>query len=373
LFELRCAKCGISYPLGSPICSCPQCGGPLDVDKDYSELDPKRALGKRPASLWDFEEVLPPTSRAARVTIGEPQTPIVEKQLSLPGGGEVRILLKNESLMPTGSFKDRGSSVLVSHLRSVGIREAVTDSSGNAAVSMAAYSYVAGISLKVFAPATITKEKRTIIEAFSAKLHLAETREEAAALAKAAGGCYANHSWHPLFFEGTKTLMYEAVSQAGVPDAVVIPLGSGTLFMGVAEALRELGEHSILDRDVKVFLVRPAGYALGEGGPAERAETLAEGIAIRRPHRLEKIRELISKLRAEVVYVDNDDIAAATRDLLKYGIFSEPTGAAAYAALKRILSEKGASEFRRVLVPVTGSGFKALEKVSKLLQHPRAL
>lgn len=370
MFENHCSSCGITYPIDVSSSSCPKCGGMFDLRKDYASLDVKKALRKPISSLWSLEEVLPPLKE--RVSIGEPLAPIIKHRYNTPTGREVTLYLKNEGLMPTGSFKDRGSAVLVSHMKGIGVREAATDSSGNAGVSMAAYSYVAGIRLKIYTPASISPEKRRVIEIFSAGLEFTATRDEASVKAKGSGLFYANHAWNPIFFEGTKTLLYEAIHQVNRVDAVFIPLGSGTLFLGLMEAIKELREHGALTDDIRVFLVRPVGYELTpETRRASFAEpTIAEGVAIKNLYRRDQILRLIHQNDIEIIYVDNSEIVASLGELIRIGILAEPTGAVPLAGFRNLI-KNGDTEFSRVLIPITGSGLKSLEKLHGLLAAQR--
>lgn len=366
MYEFYCPKCQASYPLSLTTSHCPRCNGILELRKDYTVINARAVVKKDITSMWSLREVLPHISNV--VSIGEPLTPIVTTTYASPSGKKTTVFLKNEGLMPTGSFKDRGSSVLVSYMKSIGIREAATDSSGNAGVSMAVYSYVADIKLTVYSPVSISPEKKKIIEIFKASLALTSSREEASKRAKESGVYYANHSWHPIFFEGTKTFMYEAVIQVRDIDAVFVPLGSGTLFLGIMEAIKELREHDVLKDTPKIYIVRPMGYELpGDRNREPTEQTVAEGIAIKTLYRLDKIMELINSYGVSIVYVNNNDVKIGLKELLKLGIFAEPTGAAAYAGFRKAVETGEDLSYSKVLIPVTGSGFKTLDKIYRIL------
>lgn len=365
MHELLCRACGIRLPIEVRVDRCPRCGGPLSLRKEYSELPVRDALATSPRGLWGYAGLLPPTVRATATSLGEPVTPVIEAEVRL-GGAKAIVLLKNEGLMPTGSFKDRGSAVLVSHLRFLGVSEAVTDSSGNAGASMAAYSRNCGLRLTVYAPSSSSREKLKLIELMGARLVLAPSREEATSAAMSSGLFYANHAWNPLFVEGVKTFVYEALGQLGGFDTVYVPLGSGTMLLGVYEALREIEENVPSFSPPEVVVVRPEGYPVESEGEGAKP-CLAEGIAIRRMHRRAEVREAIGRLGARVVYVRDEHIVSALKALLSRGVLAEPTGAAALAGLLAEHEATGAVPRGRVLVPVTGTGLKSLEKLVSVL------
>lgn len=368
MYEYFCPRCGITYPINISSSECPRCKEMFDLKKDYAVISARKALRRDYTNFWSLVEVLPPTSLKTKITLGEPVTPLIKINYKIHGNKEIELILKNEGLMPTGSFKDRGSSILVSHLKTIGINKLATDSSGNAGVSMAVYSYVADLSLVIYSPSTLSLEKRKMIEIFNSRLVVTESREEASMRAKESGLFYANHSWNPIFFEGTKTFLYEVLKQLDYFDAVFLPLGSGTLFLGFIEALIELNEYNMIENPPKIFLVRPKGYELSKSMENLNVEqSLAEGIAVRYMYRQKRILELINKYDVDLVFIDNKDILSSLREILRFGIFAEPTGVASFAGFKKTLELNTDWDYKRVLIPITGSGFKTLDKIHKLV------
>lgn len=366
MFELYCERCGLSFEIESKIDRCPKCSGPFKLKKEYAEIDVKSIFRKTIKNLWSFDRLFPPTCLKRRVSLGEPLTPILSKEIRYLGK-KVRVLLKNEGMFPTGSFKDRGSSVLISHLKFLHVKKTVTDSSGNAGISMAAYSKNAGISIKVYVPSNTSIEKKRILELYGVHLFLTETRDEASELARKSGEFYANHSWNPIFFEGTKTFLYEALLQRRDFDAIFLPLGSGTLFLGAIEALKEIKENLPGFEDIKIFIIRPEGYDIFDlKRKTSRDETIAEGIAVRPIYRLDEIKNAIEKFGVKTIYIDNNDIVDALKLYIKEGIITEPTGAAALAGLLKYIKSRGDLEFSKALIPITGVGFKSIEKLMRL-------
>ena len=172
------------------------------------------------------------------VSMGEGMTPVIRF--------DDNVLLKMDYLMPTLSFKDRGAAVLVAHCKSIGVEKVVQDSSGNAGNSVAAYCARAGIACEIFVPEGTSPKKINMIEAHGAIANVVPgSRDHCAdvcrAKVEAEGVYYANHVYNPFFYEGTKTYIYEVYEQLGrIPQHLIIPVGNGTLFLGVMQALEHL-------------------------------------------------------------------------------------------------------------------------------------
>ncbi|VEB26534.1 threonine synthase [Actinobacillus lignieresii] len=155
--------------------------------------------------------------------------------------------------MPTLSFKDRGAAVLISHCKSIGVESVVQDSSGNAGNSVAAYCAKAGIQCEIFVPEGTSPKKINMIEAHGAKANVIKgSRDHCADVCRAKveneGVYYANHVYNPFFYEGTKTYIYETFEQLGrIPKHIVVPVGNGTLFIGVIKGLEHLLESGVID------------------------------------------------------------------------------------------------------------------------------
>src|SRR5581483_4317713 len=173
--------------------------------------------------------------------LGEPTTPIVETTWD-----GATVAWKLEASLPTGSFKDRGSAVMVAGLAADRARSVTIDSSGNAGASVAAYCARAGLACRIFAPATASPAKLAQIEAYGAEVELVPgPRSAAADAARAAavdGVVYANHGWSPFFVAGTQSFAFELWEQlrGRTPDAVVVPVGAGTLLLGVCRGFAAL-------------------------------------------------------------------------------------------------------------------------------------
>jgi threonine synthase len=306
------------------------------------------------------------------VSLGEGCTPLVSATLL---GGSV--LLKHDYLCPTGSYKDRGSAVLMSKLKEWGVAEVIEDSSGNAGASIAAYAAMAGIRANVYVPASASAGKLAQIAIYGANLVRVEgTREDttAAAMAAAESVFYASHNWSPYFLTGLKTAAYEIAEQTEwqSPDWIVCPVGGGNLLVAMYEGFREMVEFGLLDRMPRFAAVQAANcapvYAGWRAGMEEpprivKHDTAAEGIATARPVRGAQILNAIRVSDGYAVTVSEDVIWETFEELGTHGIYVEPTSAAAPGAVAELRRRHILQEGERVVVMLTGSGLKATDKI----------
>jgi len=321
-------------------------------------------LRKRAATMWRFAEALPVPHPGA-LSMGEGMTPLVVA----PGRSAA---FKVDYLMPTGSFKDRGTVVLIAAALQAGARRVVADSSGNAGTAIAAYAARARIGCEVYVPAATSSAKLSQLAAYGATVReVAGSREQtAAAAAEAAsdpGVFYASHVYNPFFFHGTKTYVLELWEQCGgrLPATLVLPVGNGTLLLGVYLGCRELLAQDLMPRLVAVQASACAplarAWADGSAHPAEVAglDTIAEGVAIARPVRGAQILAAIAATQGTVVSVSDEQILGAYRDLAAAGLYVEPTSAVCWAALLAGLVDlEPDSAHERVVLPLCGSGLK---------------
>ncbi|TVQ26708.1 MAG: pyridoxal-phosphate dependent enzyme, partial [Spirochaetaceae bacterium] len=315
-------------------------GGLLDIE--FEAVFPKDKILKRPPGMWRYREALPFPVDAEPVSFGEGFTPM--PRVTVHG---CEIFLKQEQLFPSGSYKDRGATLLVSHAKRIGVRHCVEDSSGNAGSAIAAYCARAGITCEIYVPADTSPGKLAQIRAYGAQLTLIPGSREATADAvrkAATTSYYASHVWNPFFFHGTKTFAYEIWEQLGfrAPDAVVLPVGNGTLLLGTAIGFEELRKAGEIERLPKIFGVQAERCAplLGsESSNKDRLEitpsqqTIAEGIAIARPARGRQILEALNRCDGRVLSVGEEEILASLQRMCRQGFFIEPTSAATLAAI----------------------------------------
>jgi threonine synthase len=342
-------------------------------DLESNAAFPRQAIQGRPPTLWRYREALPIPAEAAPITLGEGLTPLVEWPV-LPGAR-----LKLEYLFPTGSFKDRGAAVLMTHLARLGVRSVVEDSSGNAGAAVAAYAARAGIACRIFVPAATSPAKLTQIAAYGASVVPVDGNREAvaeAARVAAKQSWYASHVFSPYFFQGTKTFAFEVWEQLGfqAPDAVILPVGHGTLFLGAFLGFRELLAAKAIERLPRLIGVQaercsPLVAAWRHQPPVPPQETLAEGIRIAAPDRAPAILEACRLSGGELVSVSEAEIAATLATLCRSGWYVEPTAAAAPAAALQLAASGQLSPHETTIVPLTGNGLKAGSTIEKVLGH----
>ena len=283
-----------------------------------------------------------------------------------------RALIKIDYLFPTGSYKDRGATVLISKMKEWGVQKVVEDSSGNAGSAIAAYCAKAGIECEIYVPQNISSEKTVQIRAYGANLIKVQgSRERTAAVAMEAASKipYASHCWNPFFLHGTKTFAFEVWEQMGwkAPDVLVLPIGHGTLFLGAYLGFKELKEAGMIKRIPRLVGVQSASCAplyqafkkgWRETRPIEKKETVAEGIAIAEPVRGRQILEAIRETGGEILGVTEREIRMALEEMGRKGHFIEPTSAATIAGLKKYFRKKRRRE--TVVSTLTGTGLKSV-------------
>jgi len=317
--------------------------------------------------MWRFRRAIPIRDDANIISMGEGYTPLITREIA---GRSVHI--KQEQLFSTGSYKDRGASVLISKAKELGVKRVVEDSSGNAGCAIAAYCAAADIECHIYVPADTSPAKLAQIAAYGAKLHLVpgSRSDTADAVMEAAEtDYYASHSWNPFFFQGTKTFAYEIVEQLGgrAPDAIVLPVGNGTLLLGAAIGFAELKAAGLIDHVPRQIAVQAANCAplaakFIEQPVADPQPTIAEGIAIAQPIRGPQILETIDETGGRFVTVTEEKIVAAFKETARAGHYIEPTSAATIAGAARWIEDEQPPEDMTIVTVYTGHGLKAAGK-----------
>ncbi|QUH25944.1 threonine synthase [Serpentinicella alkaliphila] len=366
-----CNDCKSKYPINDSKILC-NCGGMLNLEKDILDFTDED-INKREFSLFRYLKVLPFNRNEhswRKVSMGEGLTPII------PFDDKYKnILLKMDYLMPTLSFKDRGAVVLIAKAKELGITKVIQDSSGNAGNSVAAYASRVGISCDIYVPEGTSEKKVKQIEAHGAKVHIIsgtreDTAKEALKAVNKGDGFYASHVYNPIFYEGTKTYVYEVYEQLNgcLPHSFVIPVGNGTLLLGVYIGLLELLEYGLISKLPKIIGVQaencaPIFRAFVDGkevvDPVENYGTKAEGIAIADPKRGKQILEAISKTNGTIITAKEEKILEAQKLLAKKGLYVEVTTAATLAAYLEYIKENNEISNQNVIIPLCGAGLKS--------------
>ena len=358
VFWLLCSSCGRRFVPSVVASFCDVCETPLDLG--YKVLP----NGSMP--------LLPLNDLAGRVYLGEENTPIVEThRLSSLINMSGSLFCKLEFMQPTGSFKDRGSSVMVSAVVEQEIGEFVEDSSGNAGASIAAYSAKAGIKVHVFVPSSTSQGKLDQIKVFKACLHKVDgprqnATHQAKLFARERKIPYISHAISPYFIEGMKSVAFEITSSRLDVKHLVLPVGNGALLLGLSRGLSELLVSGQLHTSPRVHAVqsdsvRPLQAKLtGEHWDPEGAKpTVALGIASSRPPRLAQMALAVETRGGTCVTISDKSILEwQKRAAVSEGIFCEPTAAAAFAGLETLLSKGIVRPDEPTMVLITGSGLK---------------
>ena len=368
----HCHACERAYPADRPLWRC-ECGSHLNLGSGGGFG--RAAIVAGEASLWRYAAALA-LSGPPRVSLGEGWTPLL--QIDWDGA---RIHFKLESQMPTGSFKDRGTAVMLNHLLEVGVGPIHEDSSGNAGASIATYAAAAGIPCRIYVPASAPRAKLVQIAAAGADVRpIPGTRQDVteAALAAVDESFYASHNWQPFFIEGTKTLAFELWEQLGfrVPDNILVPTGYGSNILGLERGFDELerdGEIAVRPRLFAVQAANCAAFAAAWSAGADRfvpfpaQPTIADGIATPKPVRVAEVLAALRRSRGGVVAVAEEQIAMALAALGRLGLFVEPTAATVGATLTRLLSNGTITADQTTVAVLTGSGLKAADRIGELL------
>jgi threonine synthase len=328
-------------------------------------------------SLWRYQASLP-VEISKPISLGEGCTPLVQREWD-----DFRPFFKLEWFNPTCSFKDRGTAVMLSYLRQLGIEAVLEDSSGNGGASVAAYGAAGGMRVKIIAPAYTSPAKIAQVRAYGAEVQLVEgPREESQkeAIRQSDRIFYSSHNWQPFFLQGTKSIAYELWEDFDfeVPDNVIVPVGAGSTLLGCHIGFGELLAAGQIKKLPRLFAAQPfncspvdASFKAGVDTPVPRAvnKTIAEGTAIAHPLRLREMIHALRETGGETVAVSEQEIVAALKRLARLGLFAEPTSAGAAAALTRLIERNVINARERTVVLISGTGIKTASAIAELLDQ----
>ncbi len=367
---LICNKCENRYAVASGKWRC-DCGSYFNIEP--RPLPQFENLIERAPSIWRYREAYPLERDENIITLGEGLSPVIDYKIH----GKT-IKLKTDNLFPSGSFKDRGASVMISILKEAGISKIVEDSSGNAGAAIATYAARAGIECDIYVPSYASPAKlRQISQAGARVIPVEGTRSdtEKAALEAAEKSYYASHAFNPLFLEGTKSFIYEVWEQfnRSLPDTLVLPVGNGSLLLGVYKGAVELQMARLIDALPKIIAVQTENcaplYSLfgSTGDKRERSfkPTIAEGVSVQKPVRAGQIVDAIRRTGGTILTVTETEIRAHLKRAVVNGLYIEPTSAVALAGTEKYL--KTGDNEKSILTLLTGHGLKAGEKIAEIL------
>jgi threonine synthase len=373
LTGLECPRCGKSFEATVPQNLCP-CGSPLlaryNLEAIGKAVTPE-AFGKRENTLWRYRELLPVAGEP--VTLGEGWTPLLPAPRYGVHIGLPNLLVKDEGLTPTGSFKARGAAVGVARARELGVTHIKMPTNGNAGAAWATYCARAGLKATIampFGAPTITRQE---CQAAGAELRLVEglIGDAAKALADLPGVFDASTLKEPYRLEGKKTMGLEIVEQLGwrVPDVILYPTGGGVGLIGIHKALEEMRQLGWIGaRGPRLVAVQSTGCApivraFQQGArrvtPWVDARTVAFGITVPAPLGDELILDALYSSGGTAVAVDDEEILADLRDFgAREGLLLCPEGAACLTAARKLRATGWLSPHDEVVVLNTGSGLK---------------
>ncbi len=366
----KCFRCGRKHNPHEierlPIPRC-ECGSAVDAEYDYKSIQKvilRDDFMRSKPTHWKYWAFMPVKDLSRIVTMGEGGTPLLENRKL---GKSARLLIKYEAANPTGSFKDRGSSLEITKALEFRKRRVALASTGNMGASVAAYAAYAGLECTVFIPDMVGREKITQIKAYGAETILVDgdysvamKQAEAHVLSDGDSFLTGDYPWRS---EGTKTVGFEIADQLywHVPDYIIVPVGNGTLIWSIHEAFRELALVGITDRVPRIVGVQvencaPVVHAweneLSEIIPVRNPDTIATAIACGEPIDGLAALRAIRDSGGSAIKVTDDETLSARNTLAKSGIFVEPSGAVAYAGFMK-------KEFSGTVVCLaTGHGLK---------------
>ncbi|MGD8850445.1 MAG: pyridoxal-phosphate dependent enzyme [Anaerolineales bacterium] len=358
---MKCRNCGRGYPAQGHPFRCPSCGGIYDFEREIEYKPGERRVGE---GIGRYRSGFPLSTGQVWQSLGEGDTALVPLQFE-----NHSFYLKCEFQNPTGSFKDRGAAVLVSALAAAGVTEAIEDSSGNAGAAFAAYAARAGISARVFVPDYASGPKRRQIESYGSEVvrilgPRSTTTEKTLAEAEQ-GAVYASHAYLPHVMVGFATIAFELFEELGQePYAVVVPVGQGTLLLGLHHGFMALKRAGLIGNLPRLIGVQARAcaplWSVFHGGAAgltwvSEGSTQAEGIRILQPLRGDAVLQAVEESGGTMLVVEEDEISEGRDALGRQGLYVEPTSAVVWSGVRQIIADHSGP----VVAILTGSGLKS--------------
>jgi len=377
--HLECGYCGQTQDPDQIWNLCPECQKPLlaryDMQAARREF-PREKLTGRPESLWRYAEMLPIKDPANRLDLGEGWTPLVHAKRLGESIGMTNLMLKDEGLNPTGSFKARGLSLAISKAHELGVKEVSIPSAGNAAGAMSAYAAKAGMKSHVFMPRDVPRPFISECKALGAEVTLVDglitdCGRIAAEGVKKHGRFDVSTLKEPYRLEGKKTMGYEIAEQMDwqLPEVIIYPTGGGTGLIGMWKAFDEMEQLGWIDsKRPRMVSVQSTGcapmvraYAEGTefATPWENAKTIADGLRVPAAVGDFLILRAINESGGTALSIPDEDMMTAANLIGKtQGIFPAPEGGAVLAACQKLLADGWVKADEKVVLFITGSGHK---------------
>ncbi|HVE46959.1 MAG TPA: threonine synthase [Acidimicrobiales bacterium] len=381
---LCCRECGRPYP-PEALHVCEYCFGPLEVAYDYEAIAAsisREKITAGPSTIWRYAELLP-ADAADPVNLGAGFTPLVRAHRLAAELGLGELWVKNDTLNPTGSFKDRVVSVALTKARELGFKVAACASTGNLANSVAAHAAHAGMDSIVFIPHDLEEAKVVTTAVYGGRLIAVEGNYDdvnrlcAELASEHPTWAFVNVNVRPYYSEGSKTLAFEVAEQLGwtVPDHVVVPIASGSQLTKVHKGFDELYKVGLLEEEPHVRVsgaqatgCSPVATAFSEGTDhvrPQKPDTIAKSLAIGNPADGWYALDSVRSTGGAVGSVTDDEIVEGIRLLARTeGIFAETAGGVTIATLAKLAAAGIVRPDERVVAYVTGHGLKTIDAVS---------
>jgi threonine synthase len=382
--QLRCRECGRGYEI-APIHVCEWCFGPLEADYDYEAIATvvtRESIAGGPPSIWRYADLLP-AARGSAVDLGAGFTPLVRAERLAGALGLGELWIKNDTLNPTNSFKDRVVTVALSRALDFGFKTAACASTGNLANSVAAHATRAGMTSYVFIPADLESGKVVATAVYGGNVvavdgNYDDVNRLCAELAGTFPWAFVNVNLRPYYAEGSKTLAFETAEQLGwrFPDHVVVPMASGSQLTKIKKGFEELTKVGLVDGDAAAIRVSgaqaqgcsPVATAFLTGADTIRPvkpDTIAKSLAIGNPADGYFALDAIRQTGGGAAAVTDEEIVEGIRLLARTeGIFTETAGGVTIATLRRLAEDGVVRPDERVVAYVTGHGLKTVEALT---------
>jgi threonine synthase len=378
---LACKECGTEYELEARYV-CERCFGPLEVRYDLSSLDAasaKRRIQAGPQNLWRYSDFLP-FEKPPRYTLPAGCTPLVRAPRLAERLGLREVWVKNDAANPTHSFKDRVVSVAIAKARELGYETVACASTGNLANAVAAHAAAAGLESYVFIPADLEEQKILATGVYGTKLvtvrgNYDDVNRLCTELSAEHDWAFVNVNVRPYYAEGSKTLAYEIAEGLGfeLPDRVVAPIASGSLFTKIARGFDEWREVGLVGggspamNGAQAEGCSPVAQAYESGWETckpVKPDTIAKSLAIGNPADGPYALELARRSGGSVDAVTDDEVRSGIRLLAETtGIFTETAGGVTTATLAKLAERGDIDPAERVVLVITGEGLKTLDAV----------
>jgi threonine synthase len=379
--SLKCKECGAEYPLDARFV-CEQCFGPLEVSYDFSDLDAAEARRKIQAGsrgIWRYSDFLPFDGRP-----GDPLepglTPLIRADRLAERLGLGELWIKNDAANPTHSFKDRVVAVAVAKAKELGFETVACASTGNLANAVAAHAAAAGLDSYVFVPADLEEQKLLATGIYGTNLvgvrgTYDDVNRLCTELSQTHPWAFVNVNLRPYYSEGSKTLAFETIEQLGwkLPDRVVAPIASGSLFTKLAKGMRDWLELGLVEGVLPTFCgaqafgCSPVATAFAEGKDVckpQRPDTIAKSLAIGDPADGPYALDLARSTDGVIESVTDDEIRDGIRLLAETtGVFTETAGGVTVGVLAKLAEAGVIGPDERVVAYITGEGLKTLDAV----------